>query len=402
MVSSGFPRTLLEQGRAERFAYFERYMAAHRRQKEADVALMRALAQARMIRSARPDEPTGAVILVFGPTGVGKTRVRLTVERRLIADALPSLAADPGYMPVRSVDVKAPDGGRFSWADFYERALLALDEPLIGYKVDPDAACAYSPTLGRRGRANARALRLSLEQALRHRRLDAFFLDEAHHLGMVASGSGFKNQLESIKSLADMTNTTYVLMGTYDLLQFRLLNGQLGRRCMQIHFPRYRADQPDDVREFRKVLRTFQRHLPLVREPDLEGAWAYYYERSAGCVGVLKEWLSRALDAALEEGAPTLTGEHIERVLLPGDEVLVMARDIVNGEDKLAQGAGSEVYAEVRRLLRRPPQPSALRDDATSATSAVRRPTPAAGRGRPGERRPTRDPSGREAAEHVG
>lgn len=395
----GFPPELLDRDLVERFAYFECYMAAHRLQQETDAALVRALTYARMVRTARPDEPTGAVILVFGPTGVGKTRVRLTVQRRLIAAALPLLGQDPGYIPVCSLDIKGPDADRFSWPDFYERALQALEEPLIAYKLDPHARDPRrGPTPARRpGPANARALRLALEQAVRHRRPDAIFLDEAHHLGKVASGSSFKNQLESIKSLADMTNTAYVLLGTYDLLQFRLLNGQLGRRCMQIHFPRYRSDRAEDVREFTKVLRTFQKHLPLAEEPDLAGAWAYYYERSVGCIGVLKEWLSRALGLALGEGAPTLTREMIERALLPADEVAVMARDIIAGEEALL--VEPESYAEVGRILRQSghalPQHHA---DAGEGQHALR--TAPGRRRRPGDRRPIRDPG--EGVQHAG
>lgn len=398
----GFPRELLDQDRMQRFAYFERYMAAHRLQQEADVALVRALTHARMVRLARPDEPTGAVILLFGPTGVGKTRVRLTVQRRLIAAAGPLMQQDPGYIPVCSIDVKGPDADRFSWPDFYERALGALAEPLIAYKLDPQARePRYGPTPARYGRANARALRFALEQAVRHRRLDAFFLDEAHHLGKVASGSSFKNQLESIKSLADMTGTAYVLMGTYDLLHFRTLNGQLGRRCLQIHLPRYRLDRSEDVREFKKVLRTFQKHLPLSQEPALDTAWEYCYERSVGCIGVLKDWLSRALDVALDDEAPTLTREGLDRASLPAAELLMMTRDIVAGEEALAAGTGPATDAEVARLLRRPPLPSISRTDGASPSEAKapgRRPSPA----RPGARRPVRDPVAAEDVAHVG
>jgi hypothetical protein len=186
-------------------------------------------------------------------------------------------------------------------------------------------------------------------------------------------------------------------MGTYDLLHFRTLNGQLGRRCVQIHFPRYRLDQAEDVREFKKVLRSFQKHLPLAEEPDLEGTWTYYYERSVGCVGVLKEWLSRALGLALEEGAATLTRETIERALLPADELAVMARDIIAGEGALAHGAGTEPYAEVGRILRQP-VPSRPRADAALPQDPLR-PAPTA-RSLPGDRRPTRDPGG--VMQHAG
>jgi hypothetical protein len=40
--------------------------------------------------------------------------------------------------------------------------------------------------------------------------------------------------------------------------------------------------------------------------------WFYFYERSIGCVGVLKDWLVRASAAALHDGCDTLSWERLE------------------------------------------------------------------------------------------
>jgi len=47
------------------------------------------------------------------------------------------------------------------------------------------------------------------------------------------------------------------------------------------------------------VTNTFQRHLPLQKEPDLEKHYEYLLEGSVGCVGILKNWLTRALRVAV-------------------------------------------------------------------------------------------------------
>lgn len=59
------------------------------------------------------------------------------------------------------------------------------------------------------------------------------------------------------------------------------LSSQLARRSVKIHFPRYHLNKQADLEEFKKVLRTFQRHLPLAQEPDLEGRYEYFYARKA-------------------------------------------------------------------------------------------------------------------------
>lgn len=71
-----------------------------------------------------------------------------------------------------------------------------------------------------------------------------------------------------ILSIANLTGTIHILFGTYELLNCPTLNGQVGRRSEDIHLSPYYADQPEDVAEFIRVTNTFQRHLPLQKEPD--------------------------------------------------------------------------------------------------------------------------------------
>ena len=111
-------------------------------------------------------------------------------------------------------------------------------------------------------------LRWALEQALRHRRPTAFIVDEAQHFKRIASGRRLLDQMDTIKSLANLTGITHVLIGTYELLGFSQLSAQLDRRSCEIHFPRYHIDVPEEMLAFKRILLTFQRHLPLMGEPD--------------------------------------------------------------------------------------------------------------------------------------
>ena len=88
--------------------------------------------------------------------------------------------------------------------------------------------------------------RYAVEQTLRHRRPVAVMIDEAQHLAKVASGRRLLDQLDVIKSIANRTDTVHVLFGTYDLLAFRNLNGQLSRRSVDVHFPRYCAEVAEE------------------------------------------------------------------------------------------------------------------------------------------------------------
>jgi hypothetical protein len=142
---------------------------------------------------------------------------------------------------------------------------------------------------------------------------------------------------------------THVLIGTYELLSFAQLSAQLDRRSWEIHFPRYRIDIADEMLAFQRVLLTFQRHLPLVGEPDFISQTEYFYERSVGCVGVLKDWITRALAAVLEDGKETLTHTDLEQQALPTRKLLRMAREIREGEETLV--ANSHLQTELHSLL---------------------------------------------------
>jgi hypothetical protein len=70
--------------------------------------------------------------------------------------------------------------------------------------------------------------------------------------------------------------------------------------------------------------------------------WFYFYERTIGCVGVLKDWLIRAVAAALQDGCDTLTLERVKEHALTLAACERMALDALEGEQKLG-------YSESRR-----------------------------------------------------
>jgi replication-associated recombination protein RarA len=68
-------------------------------------------------------QPTApSLILLYGPTGVGKTTLRLRLEQQLITEALPALEKDTARVPVPAVEAIAPESGQFNWKVFFARA----------------------------------------------------------------------------------------------------------------------------------------------------------------------------------------------------------------------------------------------------------------------------------------
>lgn len=381
----GFPRTLLGEPWSARLAYFQRYTVAHPRLVEAKEKLAAA------IQNSEPN----SLVFVFGPTGVGKTTLRLKAEQIVTEELRTELEQDRGRRAVVSVEAVAPESGTFSWRDHFKRLLVEMDEPLIEYKQDLQAGfvAMRSPA---RPKPTTAEYRYGVEQALRFRRPAAVMIDEAQHLAKIGSGRRLLDQLDVIKSIANRTQTVHVLYGTYDLLAFRNLNGQLSRRSIDVHFPRYRAECAGDRKAFISVLRSFAQQLPLAETPDLMADWEFLYERSIGCVGVLKQWLLRALSSALRRGDTTLSHRCLDSHALSFPQVDKILSEASEGEMRMRDS--EEAASRLRERLGLVP----VADD----RQAVHGPTPREPvlvrrtRSRPGLRRPVRDVIGNTEAAH--
>lgn len=329
--------------------HFKEYAVSHPQLVQVDQVLMQAIR-----------EPAGfAHVLVYGPSGVGKTTMIRQITRRFHQMHSPSPPSMPNYrngssdpVPLLLLETRPPDGGAFNRTDYYRTALKLLGEPFYERRllVDIDS----EQTWEKKGRTRSKAtqfndspeLRHALEEAMTRRGVQAVILDEAQHLMKVGSGSSggkLLDQLDWIKSMTNVTGVLHILIGTYELLNFRNLSAQASRRGLDLHFPRYLFQHEQDCQDFQGVLLALLKQVPLHSDISaLMQHWFYFYERSIGCVGVLKDWLIRAVAAALHDGNDTLTLERLEEHALSLSQCERMALDAIEGEQKLG-------YSESRR-----------------------------------------------------
>lgn len=396
-VTPLFPLDLLKLPICERVEFFRSKVIGHPYIKEVRDKILWAI----------EDSTPGSLIICCGPPGVGKTTVMKEIVVELTKRRLIELEEDPGLLAVASLHLMAPQTGNFDWKKHYFKPLLvSMEEPLVNKKFD------ISPWAPHHG-ANMRLLasrrtdgdlyREAVETALHHRRPTAVLIDDAQHVGVISSSRKQLDQTNTFKSVADRTKVTHVLFATYEFVPFRNLNGQVSRRSLDIHFPRYLATDKTQGTYFINALYTFQRWLPLPIMPEFVKAdstcpdWDFFYEHSLGCIGVLKEWLARAYSLALRSNVETITMEHLEKCALSVSSLTQLLAEITAGESEMEESIGQRALLRGNLGLdgngRRQsslPQTQASNPETEPAKEA-RNSKSNKSRRRPGKRNPVRD-----------
>ena len=324
-----FSPNLLQASKDEKLRYFKDIIIPHR-----NICII--LDQ--LLKNAiEPDD--ALVYLVFGVTGVGKTRLKAEFEKRLLKNFEKKIISNPGSLVVGGIEVDSAEAGKFNYSDYYIQVLESLKEVLIDYKeiygIDLEGDNEDNLRGDHEGK-NSKALRRAMQKVFTHRQLKAYTLDEAQHLFDVAGGRQINVQMNWLKSIANKTQTVHVLFGTYELLKCQEVNGQVGRRSEDYYLLPYYLDKLEDQQEFIKVIKTLQQYLPVENEPQLVDYWEYFMEYSIGCVGILKSWWYRSLKNALDDGATTVRMKDFKARELSAGRRKKIKAELDEGERRLA------------------------------------------------------------------
>jgi hypothetical protein len=217
---------------------------------------------------------------------------------------------------------------------FYSATLVAADEILI----DQKQLITPSPTPQTSWRATTDGLRQATLNMLRHREPFVFCIDEAHHLGIHSSEDQKEKNLDAIKTFADAASTPILMIGSYELIDFRSRSGRLGRRARPVHLRRYLLDDEDDQNEFESVVTFFQDRLPKSGFAFAD-EYLSLMDQTLGCVGLLKQWLDRAYFNALWSERRDIRKRDLQDTAPSPDLVEQWLEEINAGETALRERA---------------------------------------------------------------
>lgn len=312
-------------------------------------------------------EPADVVfVVVCGPSGVGKSKLAEVLTTRL--NTPKSGGSGQNSRRALLINTRPPDGELFHRTHFYQKGLTLLGKTTFDRRIKVDVATAEHLIEKKRTRSKTASkypddpeMRDVYEEELRSLGLRVVLLDEAQHMITSADGKQPKDQLNWIKSMATETGVLHVLIGTYDVLPFCNLDGQMARRGSEIHFARYHMEDEKDCQAFCNAFSSLLKQVPLQVDHDaLIHRWWYFFEGSIGCIGILKQWLVRALYRALREESRELTRSHLEKSVLPDAKWERMRADARSGEAEFQYADGQNSYlADLASMPTfAPPQPA--------------------------------------------
>src|SRR5262245_45710706 len=123
------------------------------------------------------DEHAGYThLLLYGPSGVGKSTVIRRIAERFCAE-------DPNSarVPVVLVEARPSDTGTYVRLDYYRQVLLALKAHVVVKELLVNIATAAKPPRTKRDATEWLDLREALAHALVHLQVQAVVIDEAQH-----------------------------------------------------------------------------------------------------------------------------------------------------------------------------------------------------------------------------
>ncbi len=226
-----------------------------------------------------------SIVILAGPTGVGKTTALRTIVRRIIREKASELR-DPAILPVGYAEVPMSGDRRTRWRDTLRDVLHSLHAQLRARRLKPDKhAIKVTP---------ADQAFFDLEATIIARRPYVIILDEYHNLVWGKGDEAEEAALVRLRSLANRSGCKFLLVGTVKVLRGLDSNPETGRRTELVAFERYRANDAADLDSFKEVVEVFERDLGdrLKFRPSTDLAYAYH--SCAGCVGILADWFAAA------------------------------------------------------------------------------------------------------------
>lgn len=317
------------------------------------------------------------IALVIGPTGVGKS----CLAQSVLSHCYKKINDEERHknLPMVYFEADVHSTGNFSWKDFYRRLLSAIGE-LDDIRVygKPELAGDYGARKYTARNRSETDLKSDLQDRLAEYGVKYILLDEIQHIFKYGGKSAERN-LDILKSISNKTGCRFIGLGTYEVSFSVDKSAQLSRRILTVEFPAYSLGSFNELKPFQSAYMGLLAHMPIQFSKEVAAAVEEVFIGCCGCVGILKEWLNRALVMALGSDIH-VSLELLRTTRLKGNQLKSIAEEIREGKAFFEEPDDNDIAI----LL-------GLRKGGASSAAEPRSPVGKSGNRKPGERKPVRD-----------
>ena len=332
-----------------------------------------------------------AIIVLAGPTGVGKTRMLVKLVEDQLSAGSERMQKDPLFIPVIATTAIAHGHRKFDFKRCYLDCLTALGDPFAGKRTrtKEEKDRARKDRFKSAGETiSAALLRMDLELELERHGTVTWVLDEADHI-LTGGASGLPgDQFAALKSFAQITGVTLILSGTGKLPTYLAASGQLSRRTKVIVLSHYHWDNDVQVSQYASAFHSLMERLPIDGFPAVTTNVEEFFIGGVGCVGVAKDWIARSYAQMLTDQERILTLEHFRATRLSPVQLKTMALELDEAE-QWVRSAKSDTELKVLLGVEKPADAAASAPPASAKTSKSGQQ-----KSKPFTRNPVRDPVG--------
>nr|WP_298128835.1 AAA family ATPase [uncultured Pseudoxanthomonas sp.] len=297
----------------------------------------------------------GHVIIIIGPSGVGKTTLRHSAMRE--AFGRPA-SWGVGRIPVVEAIARLPSDGYFSSKALAISLIDELRAPRLQWLEErpdrkhiaeiADAQAWWDAHLGLRI-TEANAWRL-LQRLLGARHCKFVSIDQANGLLKDRANKSPTDHMLHLMSFAEDAGIMLILTGVPEVVRLWLIHSELRRRVDVVWVPPYSEARNDDRQNFATLIRSLASRYALCDAKVLLGMDADLMAASGGVIDELIRLLERAVSLAEAEKARRVTRQHLERCFYADHDLEALWKDIRMFENAMKPGSVRERVRQIREM----------------------------------------------------
>ena len=269
------------------------------------------------------------VLLITGPSRIGKSKLADEIFKEFSEGNDFNITKK---IPVISIMASnSANNGAFSTKDFYYKLNKLLKNPLFS---ESSTDFEVLDLIKTRSSMTEHALRSAVVEYLISRETLILIIDEAQHVKFSPKSQASHSVLDSWKCLAEETGIILIIIGAYPILDIIRKTPHLLGRSQKIIMDRYKANK-EDVTEYSKIINAYCNKLNI--SDDIKGTKELYkmlFDRTLGCIGILKVWLKSAHTLSEIENTP-IDFRILEETMQFDSDIEALAQEITDGEKLL-------------------------------------------------------------------